>query len=199
MGAKNKDQEEKELARVAQDSETGTCPKSSGPGPWDPAPGLTWSHLSLSRLGEGVVEHKVWSSQGWGCLGGPPAHVTSKCLLTRCPCTMPPSSVCRLGRHSMFYSTESPHCKSYQLEGLEINSQESSVMFESYGPHIPFDTSEHTRSETPPPRQPLPGMRPPLNHLFQGVLFSGYPRCECSPRFRITGSSSHRIFPVMSN
>lgn len=120
--------------------------------------------------------------------------------LTRCPCTMPPSSsVCHLARHSMFYSTESPHCKSYQLEGLEINSQESSIIFKSYGLHIPFDTSEHTRSETLHPRQPPPGMRPPLNHLFQGVLFSSYPRCECSPRSRMTGSSSHRIFPVMSN
>lgn len=57
----------------------------------------------------------------------------------------------------MFYSTESPHCKSSLPEGLEINSQESNIMFKSYGPHIPFDTSEHTRSETPHPRQPLPG------------------------------------------
>ena len=183
MGAKNKDQEDKELARVAQDSETGTCPKSSGPGPWDPTPGLTPSHLSLFRLEEGVVEHKVWSSQGPGV----PGQCSETCHqqmspLTRCPGTMPPSSsVYHLGWHSMFCSTESPHCKSYQLEGLEVNSQESSIMFESYGPHIPFDTSEHTRSETPHLRQPLPGMRPPLNHLFQGVLFSGYSRCECSP------------------
>lgn len=81
VGAKNKDQEEKELAWVAQEAETGTCPKSSEPGPWDPTPGLTRSHLSLSRLGEGAVEHSRELS-GAGVPGSPPAHVISKCLLS---------------------------------------------------------------------------------------------------------------------
>lgn len=107
----------RKLARVAQESETGTCPRSSGPGQWDPTPGLTRSHLSLSRLGKGVVEHTVWSCQGWGCLGGPLAHVISKCLLSHvalAPCH-PPLLFATLGGTACFtplnHLVANPHCQ----------------------------------------------------------------------------------------
>ena len=175
---------------MAQQSETGTCPKSSGPG-LDSRPDAV-SPESFQARG---AEHKGWSSRERGCLGSPPAMLSEDVLCVALARRLPPLCLPPQEARSA-HSTESPCYRLYQPEGLEINPQESSVIFKSYGPQIPFDTTEHTRSGAQHLRHPVPGMRPLLKHLFQGVWCSSCPGRKCS---RMTVSSSHGIFPVVSD